>query len=497
MAVFRGASGSEAAAVQLLGFVGSIWTLSPLAVLHALLACFTTVHVVLYYRRPATAVAYLFAAWTLPFVGPLSYFVFSVGSKRRRIRTERRVSDLRRGGRSGERANPYDGAIDDSRLVSILNRAGTFPLCGGNDLQLLTHQDHLLDPMLKEIREAKREILLETFILHRGRVARKLIDALSEAVDRGVRVRVVIDPIGSRALPRDVVPHMRELGIEVHTFLTPNPLKGRFQVNFRNHRKILVIDAKVAFVGDSNWTDDYLRSIESKRSLVNSDVRIEGPAVAHVRRIFSEDWCVAAGCSLEDADFEEVETEAAAHDGGYWVRVIPHGPDEPTDALWSIFGAAIHSAEKDLVLATPFFVPGATMNEPLRLAAAGGVRVRILIPERSDSVFATHAARFYLERLVKAGAEVWLHRGDFLHAKILCVDGKWTTTGSCNFDHRSFFLNYELNLEVTGEEFASKMTEFVEREIGNARRLTLEEIENWTWVTRFQSKLAALFEPIL
>lgn len=496
MAGPTGWSGGGETTVALASMIGPLLTLSPFAMVHAILASFTTVHVVLHYRRPATAVAYLFAAWTIPLLGSLSYFVFSVGSKRRKIRVERRTSLLRKGGRVEQSEDPYDGAMDDPRLVKILNRSGTFPLCGGNELTLLTHQDHLLDPMLDEIASAEREILLETFILSRGRVAKRLIDALADAVGRGVRVRVVFDPIGSRALPSHVLQSMRDRGIEVHTFLTPNPLKGRFQVNFRNHRKILVIDARIAFVGDSNWTDDYAESIDSNRSLINVDVRIEGPAVAHVRRIFCEDWCVAVECDLDDADFEAVDAVEPAASGS-WVRVIPHGPDEPTDALWSIFGAAIHSAEKDILLVTPFFVPGATMTEALRLAAVGGVRVRILLPERSDSVFVTHASRFYLERLVRAGAEVWWHSGDFLHAKMLCIDGKWTTTGSCNFDHRSFFLNYELNLEVTGPEFATEITDFVESELERSRRVTLEDVEDWSWDVKFRAKLAALFEPIL
>ncbi|MGH7163345.1 MAG: phospholipase D-like domain-containing protein, partial [Planctomycetota bacterium] len=204
------------------------------------------------------------------------------------------------------------------------------------------------------------------------------------------------------------------------------------------------------------------------------------------------DWCIATESALE----ERPPPPAGVH-GGLPIRVLPHGPDEETDRLFAVFTAAICRARREVLLVTPYFVPSGTMRDALRQAALGGVRVRLLLPARSDNVVADLAARRALEPILEAGADVRLAEGPFLHAKALVVDGAWSTFGSANFDQRSFHCNYEMNLEVPDADFAAALERHLAPDLANSRRLDPELFARRSIWSRALQNAANLFEPLL
>ncbi len=453
-----------------------------------------TVHVLLRYRRPTTAVAWLFAVWLIPILAPIAYVALSVYEGPRSIRRRRgRGASLRR--RAGVDGAERDALPDAARLVELPRGDAPFAFRPGHLLEIAEDADRSLERMLETLEGAEREILVQTFILGSGEVLEALLDVVARKSREGVDVRLLFDPIGTVPLPDEVPRRLGESGVRVATFLKPNPLKGRFQVNFRNHRKLVVVDGAVAFLGGRNWADEYFERGDA-RPARDLTVSVRGPSVAGLRRVFLEDWALAS----EEAEEEEAPVPPyepgppASEEGGAWARPYPIGPDESGLLFTDVLAAAIGRARKSVFVASPYFAPGAALASRLREAALAGVDVTILLPRRSDLRIGDLAARHFARELASVGATFRLYEG-FLHAKAVVVDDAWATFGSLNFDQRSFQLNYELNLEVLDERFARSLRAYFDDLL--AESVALDPDEKLGVLRRLGERASALFEPLL
>jgi cardiolipin synthase len=281
------------------------------------------------------------------------------------------------------------------------------------------------------------------------------------------------------------------VGIPCAQFLAPNYFRARFQINFRNHRKLLIVDGETAITGGRNFSGEYFD--DGPSGFRDLSILVRGPAVGALKNVFLEDWIVAT----EGPDRELSDLAIPPPRGQTDLRVIPHGCDEQCDAFVPIVSAALRSAEKSIVIVTPYFVPGATMLHDLRLAALAGIQVRILIPERSPERWPEVAARRFFEPLLAAGVEIWIRPPPFMHAKAIVVDERWTVVGSANFDQRSFYLNYELSCEIPSPEFARAIGDFFAPDFAVSRRLDPAEFARRGWGHRVVENAAALFAPVL
>lgn len=465
-----------------------------LGIANSLVALGSCVHLLLHYRHPRSAVAWLFAIWTLPVVGWALYWLFAVYEGPRRIRHRRhRVGSAARRGRP---ARETRDAPSTSRLDRSIDRICPFPASAGHRVALIRPGGEAYDTMIDAIAAAREEVCIQTYILRPGALLQRLRDALRERAAAGVRVYLLADPIGSMTLGRSEIDGLERAGVRVGMFLAPNPLKRRFQINFRNHRKLLLVDRAVAFTGGRNWGDVVRRTPETEfRDVV---VRVEGPTVSALHRVFAEDWSIAT----EDTallDDPALPTELAGDVGASTtVRVIPDGPDEALEVhrLKTIFSMAIHSATESVLVVSPYFVPGPVVANALVAAALSGIDVRVLIAARSQSWLADRAARYYFDVLLESGVRIFLCR-EFLHAKALVIDGRWTTIGSTNFDQRSFALNYELNLEIVGTEFAEALVRSFEDDFAVSDEVDRDSFSQRGRWRRLEESVAALFEPLL
>ncbi len=457
-------------------------------------ASVASVHLVLVQRRPATAFSWLITFWLLPFAGAGWYLLFGLHRTPRSIRRrrQRQVGKVRQ--RKRDATPPTPTELTDAALERVIEQCSAFPARTGHALKIL---DQPLPEMMALIESAREEILLETYILGPGTVADTLKERLIEKAREGVLVRVLTDPVGSLELPRRYLRELCTQGIEAREFVEPGWLRGRLHVNLRNHRKLLVVDRAVACLGSANWADEY-RSTGDAAGFVDLHVSVRGPSVHHLRRVFLEDWSIADG-SRESASRlpNPAEDEAATLTRGHRVRVLASGPDETDETLFTVLQAALRSARRSVLIVTPYFVPGETMTQALRVACLGGVEVRILMPERSDSRIVDLAARHTFPTLLSAGAQIWLRPPPFLHAKAVVVDGLWSTLGSANFDQRSFHLNYELNIEITGVEFAAQLERRLRTDFAASRLLTAEEMTGRSTWRRLAANAAATLEPML
>jgi cardiolipin synthase len=466
-------------------------------VLHLAAAGAAGAHVLYHYRRPAAAVAWLFALLFLPFVGAIVYVMIAIyggpRAVRRRRNEARAVREARRRGPKG--AEGYRQAGLEPGLGGLMDAVAAFPLIPGNRLELIADADEALDRQLAAIRAARREVLLQTYVLKPGMVLDRLAAALREAVAGGARVRVLIDPIGSQELPNADWERFGGEGIRTATFLTPNPLKGRFQVNFRNHRKSLLVDRELAFTGGRNWADEYYPGPGGGTTLRDTTALLHGPAALAMRRVFAEDWAIATA-DTEGLD-EPDGTPGRPDPGDTMVRVLPFGPDEPRSSAVDVLGGAFRAARRSILVVTPYFVPGSTLAHDLRSAALSGIEVLVLIPERCERRSIDLAARSYFEPLLDAGVTIRRLAAPMLHSKAVIVDGIWSTFGSVNFDARSLHLNYELNLEVLGEAFAADLRAHFDADLEAARAVDPAAFRRRGTRARLAEKAAALFEPLM
>lgn len=463
--------------------LSGLWT--GLGLIHVAAALAGTGHLLLNYRRPTAAVGWLFALWVLPLVGSLLYLLFAVYEGPRTLRSRRRLS---RSLRRRERPAPQTAASRSAR-ERVASSCGALPMTGGNAVRLHPSAAEARAGYLEAIRSARREILLETYLWTEDAFTRELRDALAERRAAGVDVRVLVDAIGSRATRGRCFEQLDRAGIPNRPYLPPSPLKGRFQINFRNHRKLLVTDGALAITGGRNCGQAYFDDAEVR----DLSVEIRGPAVGALRQVFDEDWTVAT----EGHDREIVDCEIPEPCGDTSLRVVPHGCDEERDVFLPLVSSALRSARSSVLVVTPYLVPGATMLHDLRLAALGGAEVRILIPERTPERWPEVAARRFFEPLLAAGVEIWVRAPPFLHAKAIVVDDEVTILGSANFDQRSFFLNYELSCELESGALARAVGAYFEPDFAAARRLDPDAFARRGWKARLTENAAALFTPIL
>jgi len=365
------------------------------------------------------------------------------------------------------------------------------PFLRGNAVDLLVDGDATFQSILQGIDSAREYVLVEYYIVHDDEIGRDLKSHLIERARAGVRVRFLYDELGSHDLPRTYGDALRAAGIDVHEFNTRKGPQNRFQLNFRNHRKIVVVDGKVAWVGGLNVGDEYLSRNLKIGPWRDTHVRIEGPAALGAQLAFAEDWHWAAGGRL-DIRWDPVPSKA----GNAFVLIVPSSPADMLETANLMYIHAINSAKERVWIATPYFVPDKPVTDALQLAGLRGVDVRILIPDKSDNPMVGLAAYSYLDDACLTGARLYRYGAGFLHEKVMLVDHTTATVGTANFDNRSFRLNFEITAVISNAAFAADVERMFETDFTRSRVMDPGEYDRKPWWFRFGARLARLTGPI-
>ena len=465
----------------------------------ALFGVISGVHALMKTRDPRSTLGWTALCILLPAVGAAIYWVFGVN----RIHTKaRRWQERGRFSPSSERGYPEAVVALDSEhprraetmsaLLHTSERVTGRPLLRGNHVEPLLDGEGAYPPMLEAIDNASRSISLSTYIFDTDAAGRRFIDALARAAARGVDVRVLIDGVGERyAWPRAGKLLRRHQGIEVARFL---PLTRGLRINLRNHRKLLIVDSRVGFTGGMNIGQRHMvLDPNNRRRTADMHFRITGPGVYALEDMFFDDWYFATG---EEPAWElaEYPVEPAGH---AVCRAIRSGPNEEFEVLTWILVGALSVARERVQIMTPYFIPSRELLSALNAAALRGVRVDILLPERSNLPFVAWATENMLEEVLQHGIRVHYQPLPFNHSKLFLVDEFYAVIGSANLDPRSLRLNFEFNLEVYDASLALQLSRHFDAVLARSRPVTVEELRQLSFPVRFRNAVAKLLSPYL
>lgn len=445
-------------------------------------------HALMHKTRDASgALVWIVFCLLVPWVGALFYVTIGddriIGRRRRRIV---KAHALYRSGR------PQGGGRRTIEVPhSQLHALSDVDPCEGSDLDVFVGGEAAYETMLASIATARTSIAMQTYILDDDETGRRFRDALVARAAAGVDVRVLYDSIGAVSASRDFIQSFRAGGVKIIPFLPFHPFKRRWQLNLRNHRKILVLDGRVAYLGSMNVSSRHV-SI-GKGASHDLVVRAKGPAVRGLMDIFASDWGFAASERLPEAPFfPPLDPE-----GRDVIQVVESGPDRPERGLQKVLVAACYEARREIVILTPYFIPPLPVLYALETAATRGVRVQLVIPEVTDSKLMDTAIPHYLERVMTAGVVVARRPGPMLHMKLLVVDDDLAIVGSSNMDARSYFLNFEVDLVVYGGPGSAKLRAVAEKELALSRPIDLDVLRQRPFGWRVATRIAALFTPVL
>jgi cardiolipin synthase len=461
------------------------------------------VPVVIQRRKPAvSAIAWILALVLLPWLGVLAYLVMGDNRMERRLRKRRRAAQKLEGGLGdlhrvmrGLRLQGTEGlaTLHDlpRALALVAMRLRARPPSVGNRVELLEDGAQKFPRLLEEIARAQDHVHLVYYIFEADGTGAMVRDALIERARAGVEVRVLWDAIGSASVAGGFFHGLEEAGGKVATFLPIRLFNRRLDLNFRNHRKIVVVDGRVGFVGGMNIGDEYSgRQGEGWHDL---HLRIEGPAVHDLQEAFAEDWYFAAQENLARARYFILPRRA----GDEPVQIVVSGPDQAGPAIHQLFFTALAQARERVFMMTPYFVPTEALVTALVTAAQRGVEVRILLPARSDQPLAYWAGRSYYQELLQAGVRIYEHTRSVLHGKAMSVDGVFATVGTSNFDERSFYLNFEVNALVYSATLAAKLEALIRRDTQAALEISLGAFQNRPKGLQLLENACRLLSPML
>jgi len=448
-------------------------------------------------KQPESKLAWIMAIILLPFVGGVLFVVFGINRVARR--TARKVAanehiDKRLPELSQYQLIPGEGYSPQiQRLIRLADRVADSRPSFGNRVEVLGDTNRTFGLIEQAILSAQHSIHLEYYIWQPDNTGTRLRDLLIARAREGIKVRFLFDGIGSLYLGKKFLRPMQAAGISVATFLPGPSLLERWSVNLRNHRKIVIIDGQIGFTGGVNVGDEYRGRNRWFGYWRDAHLRLAGPVVLQLQRVFAEDWYFATGEALTGSEWYPLPVEA----GDQVAQSVSGGPDAKDDVFHPLFFAALNEANEQILLTSSYFVPPPALLAALETAAYRGVRVRLMLSGNRGYPWTYHAGRACYEALLDSGVEIYEYERGLLHSKTLAIDNVWSMVGTPNFDARSLYLNFEVAVIMFGPKVADQLQELFEEDVKDARR-----IDPATWGDRpLRAKLTEqfmrLFSPVL
>jgi len=360
------------------------------------------------------------------------------------------------------------------------------PILGGNLIDILLNGDETFPAMLREIKNARETITFAQYLYQDGVIAREFAAALAERCRAGVKGHILLDSQGARSLPQEITKTMRDAGCKVEFFRRVEAPHVVFiwrliRYNYRNHRRILVVDGKTGFTGGYGISDAWTGNGRAREHWRDTNVRIEGPLVNHLQAAFAGSWFEATGAVLGGTGyFPSLEPR-----GNIAAQIVKSSPIGGSFQNYMLFLLSIASAKRSIAITNPYFIPDKKIIDALLAAAHRGVRVTVLVPGKIDVKVTYRASRHNYGRMLQSGIDIYEYQPALLHAKTMIVDGVWATVGSTNMDNRSFALNEELNLAVYDRDFAAKLEATLSEDLRYAKKITYAAWAARPWRERF------------
>ncbi len=462
----------------------------------------TAVMVIHEKRDPAKTSIWVLILILLPVVGLIFYILFGQNRRKEKIFNRKGIKDLQQIELLSNNQLVDIQAKKFVNIPSITDNLGIITLLLNNSKALLTEHNQVeifqtgrktFRSILDNIDGAKKSIHLEFYIIANDEIGNKIKDKLIDKAREGIKVRLIFDDVGSWHLPKRFVAELVAAGVEVYPFMEVKFPLLTSKVNYRNHRKIIVIDGKVAFMGGMNIADRYLKGDELLGTWYDTVLRIEGDAVNVLQIIFLIDWYFVSNkleFSKEECFFRHSITTKHS------LQITSSGPDSDWASIMQAFFAAITRARKHIYISTPYFVPNESILTALKTASLSGVDVRIVLPGKSDSTVVYWSSLSYVSELLDAGIKVYLFQNGFNHSKILMIDSNFASVGSANMDIRSFEDNFEVLAMIYDQELTLSLEKQFLRDIRKSKQVNALKWKQRSNVQNFKESLARIFSPL-
>lgn len=474
---------------------------------YALLAI-TVILKVLYDTRSTTkALAYILFIVFVPFVGMIFYFSVGINYRKRKLYSRKIIQDgpIRNSIRDAmiaySESISKSGLLDNryQKLSEYIRQAGSSPLTANNEVKLLINGEEKFPELLKALENAKSHIHIEYYIYENDITGNAVADVLIKKAKEGVEVRFLYDDFGSHGLGKAFIKRLEDAGVQTAPFYKIIWYAFANRINYRNHRKIIIIDGNVGFIGGINMSDRYRNDLQKENHLFWRDTHlmIKGISTSYLQYLFLCDWNF---CSPVRLDYDKIyfpdqlQNSKLENDV---VQIAASGPDSAQPVIFYSLMEAIGSAKKNIYITSPYFIPGESLMDALIIAIQSGLDVKILIPGISDSKMVNAAARAHYTELLKYDVKIYQYNKGFVHAKTMVIDDNLAIVGSANMDYRSFDLNFEVNAMVYSQSIAKQLTEVFYNDIKDADLIDAEVWLNRPTYVLLWERAVRLLSPFL
>lgn len=457
-------------------------------------------------RRESSSIwAWLLVLFFIPIVGFILYLLLGRKLTRRRMfrwsgrkkigietLVDYQIESIKEGSfeyKLSETASKYKELI----YMNLLSNHAV--LTQDNHIHIFDDGQDKFDRLLEDIAEAKHHIHIQYYIFRLDRLGTRILDALIEKARQDVQVRVLYDEMGSRGVHKKDFKALIEQGGEVEVFFPSVLPLINPRMNYRNHRKIVVIDGKVGYIGGFNVGDEYLGLKEKFGYWRDTHLRINGSSVQPLQTRFLLDWNQAS--DRKNLEYEDSFFPTFYRQGNTAIQIVSSGPDSDWEAIKNGYIKLINMAKKYVYIQTPYFIPDDAFINAVRIACLSGIDVRIMIPNKPDHIFVYWATYYYVGLLIEAGAKVYVYENGFLHTKMVVIDDEAASVGTANIDSRSFKLNFEANAFIYDTDVAHQLAELFERDILYSSELTPEKYKNRSTIIKLKESISRLLSPIL
>ena len=451
--------------------------------------------------------AYLLLAIFIPIFGIFFYFSFGINYRKRELYSKKIINDDNLWIQIKENISTYSAQTyfntaepdrPNKQLAKYLSNDMS-PLTPGNTARLLINGEEKFPAVIQALEEAKDHIHIEYYIYENDKIGQSIEEILIRKAKQGVSVRFIYDDFGSRGIRKNIAIRLKNAGVEAYPFYKISFPTMVNQLNYRNHRKIIVIDGKKAFVGGINVSDKYINEPTSANKLFWRDTHLmlEGPGVYYLQYLFICDWNFCSGNPLENIKHYFPDAYRNNPPGDKIIQIAASGPDSINPTILYSLLYAVYQAQQEILITTPYFIPDQSLMDALMVAALAGVSVQLLVPEKSDSRLVQLAACSYYADLLSAGVKIFFYQDGFVHAKTMVVDKKIAVIGTANMDLRSFDLNFEVNAFVYDDELAASLAHVFNADIKDAILLDKDAWTNRSVSRKFLEKIARLVSPLL
>ena len=475
-------------------------------IFYAILVFLVILKVLFDTRSGTKALAYILFIILVPVVGMVFYFSFGINYRKRIMYSKKMIKDEELLKKIIRKVQHYSNAVSNSNLMnqefkglsSLIYKAGNSPLTSNNNVELLINGEDKFPKLLNALRNAKSHIHLEYYIYENDVTGNEIAAVLIEKALQGVEVRFMYDDFGSHDLKNNIIKQLNEKGVQTAPFYKIKLYAFANRINYRNHRKIIIIDGTTSFVGGINISDKYRNDLKNDNKLFWRDTHLmlQGPATFYLQYLFFCDWnyCSKEKITFDSRYFPNDNQEVLAPE---IVQIVASGPDSDLPLIYYSLIDALAAAKKQICITSPYFIPSESLVDALIIACQKGIKVKILAPGISDSKMVDAAARAYYTELLPHGAEIYLYKKGFVHAKTMVVDKSLAIVGSANMDYRSFDLNFEVNAMIYSEKIAGQLLNEFNQDLMHAIKIDANQ-----WLARpirfhLWEKLVRLLSPFL